>query len=387
MIQMLPTDPRSGVRYHVRLCDDIDAIEPAEWDGLLAPEDVQASHRFVKACRDSGIEGARYRHLLLYDARGLAAIATFSFMFVSLDLMSTRAARGAVALVRGMRPGFLRLPLAMCGLPVSFGDSCLRLRWDADPRPVLEIVTDALAAFGEEQEASVLCLKEFTPSQAKTLAPLGALGYIEAPSLPTFVLPLRWPSLEAYLGAMRAGYRRQANATRAAVRAAGLTTRVVTSFGAECPRIFALYEQVIHRAPVVLERLNLAFFERLAALGPESRALLLERDGELLAAAVLLRTGAEETFLLAGIDYERSQECQAYPGLVLAVVEEAIRSGARRLRLGQTGGPLKTRLGGEPEGRVVFLRYHHPWGHRLLRASQRALFPARAVPARRVFRT
>lgn len=386
MIQMLPVDHGSGVRYHVRVCDDLDAIEPAEWDGLLAPHDVQASHRFVKACRDSGVENARYRHLLLYDARGLAAIATFSFMLVSLDLMSTPAARGAVALVRGVRPGFLRLPLAMCGLPVSFGDSCLRLRWDADPRSVLEIVADALAAFGEEHDASVLCFKEFSPSEARTLSPLGAMGYLQAPSLPTFALPLRWSSFEHYLGAMRSGYRRQANATRSAVRAAGITTRIVDGFGAECPRIFALYEQVIDRAPVVLERLNLAFFERMAALGPESRALLLERDGALLAAAVLLRAGDLETFLLAGIDYERGRDGQAYPGLVLAVVEEAIRSGARRLRMGQTSERLKTRLGAEAEGRVVLLRHHHPWGHRLLRAAQRALFPARAVPARRVFR-
>ena len=386
MIQMQPTGSKSAVRYDVRVCDDIDAIDAAEWDSLLAPDDVQATHRFVKACRDAGVENARYRHLMVYDGRGLAALATFTFMHVSLDLMSTPAARGAVALVRGASPGFLRLPLALCGLPVSFGDSCLRLRWDTDAGRVLEIVADALAAFGDDLEASVLCLKEFGPAEALRLAPLPDLGYLEVPSLPTFVLPLRWCSLDRYLDAMRSGYRRQANASRRVAREAGLTTRLVADFGPECRRLFALYEQVMDRAPVQLERLNLAFFERLAALGPESRALLLERDGALLAGAVLLRAGDVETFLLAGIDYERNRECHAYLNLVLAVVEEAIRSGARRLRLGQTSERLKTRLGGEEEGRVVFLRYRHPWGHRLLRATQRALFPRRAVPARRVFR-
>lgn len=369
----------------VRTCDDIDDVDAAEWDALLSDDDLQASHRFIKACRDANVEHATYRHLVVDDARGVAGVATLSAMHASLDLMAAPFARGAAARVRGLWPSFLRVPIAMCGLPVSFGDSCLRVRPGADAAAVVRCVADALAGFAREAGAPVACFKEFAPRESERLSGLRALGFLEAPSLPTFVLPLRWRSLDAYLDSMRAGYRRQAVATLRAGEQAGLTTRIEPDFASECPRLFALYGQVMDRAPVQLERLNLAFFERLAAL-PDSRALLLEQDGALVACAVLLRSGGLETFLLAGIDYARNRESQAYLNLVLAVVGAAIASGAGALRLGQTSEHLKTRLGGEAEARLVYLRHHRAWGRGLLAATRTALFPSHPTPVRRVFR-
>lgn len=380
--------PRPGPAYRARTVDDIDAVDPAEWDALLAPEDVQASHRFVRLCRDARVEDARYRHVLLHDARGLAAFATLSALRVPLDLMSTRLARSAVALVRGVRPTFLRMPVALCGLPVSFGDSCLRARPDVDRAAVAETVATELARFGAETGASLLCLKELDPAEAARWEAFGAHGFLPAPSLPTFVLPLPWRTFDAYLASMRAGYRRQAIASLRAARACGLTTRVVQDFGGECPRLFALYEQVMDRAPVQMERLGLAFFQELdRALGAASRALLVEQDGHLVASAVLVRAGTLDTFLLAGIDYARNRACHAYLNLVLAVVADAIGRGAAHLRLGQTSPDLKTRLGGVAESRTVRLRHARPVAHRLLAAARGALFPERPAPVRRVFRT
>jgi hypothetical protein len=161
----------------------------------------------------------------------------------------------------------------------------------------------------------------------------------------------------------------------------------VEDFSAECPALFALYDQVIERARHRLERLSPEFLRRVNdAMGSASRALLLESEGRVLASAILLYTPRTVTFLLAGIDYERNREQHAYPNLVAAVVEEAIRVGAESLELGQTSYSLKARLGGVPERRWIYLRAARPIVHRALRRASPVLFPATSVPVRRVFR-
>lgn len=370
----------------VRVLEDIDDVPAAEWDSILEPEDLQASHRFVKLCADSGVENARYRYVMAYDEDGLAAIAVLTRMSVALDLLAAPEMRGACGWVRRVHPGFLRLHLGMCGLPVSFGDSCLRLRMDVAPEPLVARIALELERCAEDLGASLLCFKEHSPSDAGKLGALAEASYCPAPSLPFYSLPIHWRSFGEYLQAMRSSYRHQALATLRVRDRAGLLLRTVEHFDADCPQLFALYEQVMDRAPVQMERLNLRFFQGLdRVFGHRSRALFIERQGEILASAILLDGPHVSTFLLAGIDYSRSREHQAYLNLVLAIVEDAISRGARLLRLGQTSDRLKARVGAEAEPRLVFLRHRSAFVHRLLAASRGALFPERPAPRRRVF--
>jgi predicted N-acyltransferase len=73
------------------------------------------------------------------------------------------------------------------------------------------------------------------------------LGYRRAASLPSYRLPIRWPSFPAYLAAMRAGYRRQLRQTRASANGAGLSFRSEDFFSGMLA-IFELYQQVMERA-------------------------------------------------------------------------------------------------------------------------------------------
>src|SRR6185295_14945724 len=97
--------------------------------------------------------------------------------------------------------------------------------------------------------------------------------------------------------------------------------RLVRDWERHASRIFPLYEQVMEHAPFQLERLNPAFFQYLATdLGDRTSALLVERDGALLAAAVLMHSPKTLGFLLAGIDYAHHRQYQAYLTLVAEIV-------------------------------------------------------------------
>ncbi|MBA4157724.1 MAG: GNAT family N-acetyltransferase [Gemmatimonadetes bacterium] len=371
----------------LRVYPSIHQVPAAEWDSLLGADDLQATHRFIRTCQEAQVEDARYRHLMVYQDGALAGVASLCMMRVKLDLLSTGGVRWAIRRVRGWRAGFLEVPVVFCGLPVSFGQSCLRIHPEANTAAVLEVVRGAAESCAVEVGAGVVCFKEFTPAESTVLQPLTGRGYLRLASLPSCRMVLPWPSFEAYLASMRAGYRRQVTATLRARERLGIAFRKVEDFGAEVPRIFPLYEQVMAHAEFQLERLNLQFFARLNENLPrESSAILVEREGELLAAAILLRSPGAVTFLLAGLDYGRHRELQSYPQLVTEVVAEAIRSGAGALEMGQTSYALKQRLGAQPSARHLFFRHRQPVMHRLFHMAGGALFPELALPARQVFR-
>ncbi len=373
--------------YIVQTYSDIAGVDPRAWDALLAPDDVQATHRFISICQRSRVADAAYHHVTVHDGQHLIAIASCCRMQVALDTLSTGVVRGAIRGVRRWRGGFLRVPVAFCGLPVSFGQSCVRFRPGTDAAAITALVARALESWAKSSGAAVLCFKEFAPREQAVVEPLTQLGYFRAPSMPSCTLTIAWRTFDEYLGAMRAGYRRQLLASLRARDRLGLTVRLASDWEAQAARIFPLYEQVMDRAPFQLERLNLAFFQHLAAdLGGQTSAILVERDGVLLAAAVLLYAAGTLTFLLAGIDYAHHRQSQAYLTLVAEIVAEAIRHGATRLELGQTTYDLKQRLGAGLSARWLYIKCPNAALHSSLRVASGALFPTISPQPRRVFK-
>jgi predicted N-acyltransferase len=375
-------------RYVVQSYSDIADVDPQEWDALLAPDDVLSTHRFIGVCQKARVADAAYRHVAVHDGKQLLAIASLCRMEVALDLLSSGVVRGVIQRARRLRHTFLRVPVAFCGLPVSVGQSCLRIRPGADAPAITRLVAQELESWAHSTGTAVLCFKEFAAQEQPAAEPLLEHGYFRAASMPSCSLDIAWPTFEEYVGAMRAGYRRQLLASLRARDRLGLTVRRVIAWDAQCARIFPLYEQVMDRAPFQLERLNLAFFQRLAAdLGDRTSVILVERDGALLAAAVLLHAPGVLTFLFAGIDYAHNRQAHAYLTLVAEVVAEAIRSKAARLELGQTTYDLKQRLGAGPSPRWLYIKCLNPALHVTLRAASGALFPAISPPPRRVFKS
>ncbi|HEU4335039.1 MAG TPA: hypothetical protein VFT32_11135 [Candidatus Eisenbacteria bacterium] len=372
--------------WECRVEPSLDAIDPREWDSILAEGDHQASARFLRVCRDAAIEDARYRYVRFYHGGRLAATAVLTAMTVSLDLLAPRAVRAVARGARALHPRFLRMPIVLCGLPVSFGASCLRVAPGADGGRVVALLGGAMEEFAEAAGAGLCCVKELTDSERAYADSLLDHGFVRAPSLPGSSLRIEWRDFTAYAAAMRSGYRRQLRASLSARCDKGLRLRVVDDWSGDVGRIHRLYEEVMDRAEYQLERLPIAFFERLRVeFGPDARVLFLERDGDLEAAAVLLYGPRALTFLLAGIDYARNEKDRAYQNLVAEVVAEAIRRGAARVELGQTSYALKARLGAVTEPRWLYLRHRRAFRHELLRRGAPLLFPDTSVPARHVF--
>jgi hypothetical protein len=317
----------------------------------------------------------------------VVCLAAFFAMEVSLDLLAPRWTRSMVRCARRWAPTFLKLPVLFCGLPVSFGRSCLRFREHAPVAELARIVDATMQQIAHEQRIDLLCLKEFDDHEGTQLSCLTELGYCTARSLPACTLPLPWKSFDHYVAAMRADYRRQVRRTLLSGEEAGLCLRKTNCLQPVIPRMVELYAQVMDRADHQLERLAPLFFNTLSRhLEPHIHALLVEQDDLLKAFALILKGPKVDTFLLTGFDERVSAGSQLYPNLVLFVIKDAIESAARQLEMGQTSYPLKTRLGGQLTSRTIYLRSRSAWRHRLLQVATPLLFPPTITPRRRVFR-
>lgn len=389
-----PPTPSAGAEHahhtsgelEVCIFRDIREVEASEWDSILDPDDLQMSHRFIRACQEAQIETAEYWHLMLYQQDRLCCVASLCRFRVSLEVLSKGLVQTFIRTVRRIRKTFLDVPVLFCGLPVSFGQPCIKIRHGADATAIVDSVAAVMDDVARETRTRFLCLKEFDPNRAEELAGVCRHEYFQVPSLPSCSLPLRWESFDEYLRSMRAGYRRQISKSLKMRTASGLGVRILDDFSAQSDIIFGLYEQVIDRAEHRLERLNRAFIEQLARnLQGQSRAIVVERLGEPLAVAILLFSPSVTTFLLTGIDYRLNSEYQAYPNLIVEVVAEAIRSGASRLEMGQTSYAIKGRMGAEQVPRCLFVRHRSAIGNLLLRSASGLLFPKQDYPSRRVF--
>ncbi|MGH7555527.1 MAG: GNAT family N-acetyltransferase, partial [Longimicrobiales bacterium] len=381
------TAPERRARSGLRVVEHIDEIEPAEWDAVVPLHEVQGTHAFVKACQDARVGDAVFRHVVHYTSGRVSGVASFTLMPVRIDLLCPGPLRTIIGTVRRAWHGFLQPSILICGLPVSAGRPCF-FHAREHGEEFARAAASYMGALGSELDASILCFKEFSPAESRPLeSALREAGYFHANSLPTYRLPLGWSSFGEYQSSMRSSYRHQIASTLRAREADGIAVCRVRGADTDWSRVFALYEQVMDRAEFQLERLSLSFFQRLAeGLGERVETLLLERDGELLAAAILLNAARRCTFFMTGIDYAANLRFGSYIALVTDVVAYAIESGATVLDLGQTSDHLKSRLGAAAEPRSIFFRCRRPLTHDLFRRAAPFLFPAPTTPPRRIFR-
>lgn len=365
----------------VTLSRSIYDVAPSLWDGL--GDDPLSSHAVLAALEDAALPGVRLCYALLDDGRGrLVAGAPLARIEVDGERLTHGLFRGLIGTVRTVRPSFLRTALMVCGTPLSVGNPPARIAPDADRRRVFSELAGLLNEVGDAENAPWRVFKEFA-------APAdGAIpGWVVAPSEPNSGIRIGWGSYAEYLGSLRSAYRYKiVNAARHLARA-GVGVDVVPLGESYDDSLHALYEAVADRAAVQLERLTPGFFTALGrAYGDAAPLIRFREDGRVVGWVAMLFTGGVGYDLFHGIDYDVNEAVDLYFNQLAEVVRLAVQRGARYVSLGQSTEVAKARFGGESVPLWIALRHRRAAVTTALRAGAGALFPAKAVPARHVFR-
>jgi len=376
---------------------------------------------------------ARCYHALVDDERGQpcawASLCTFP---VDLATLAGPGAQSAVARIRTLQPGFARFRTLFVGLPVSLGQSHLAIAPDADASAVLAVLDDACAGVAERDGASLIVWKEFDPATATRLASLEERGYLRAETPAMHELDAGFASFEAYCAALTAHYRADIRRSERKFRASGLRVMQVDD-AAEIARLYTaevhrLYDAVVDRATVKLERLPLEFFHMLAHQFAGLIGLTVVADGDRIVAFNWgLLDGDVYRYLFCGMDYAVARDVDLYFNLMYHQLDAALRriegepwessSAPRRIKgepwegspaprriegepwegspapsrgrieMGQTADVFKARLGCRAVPRSVYVRGTRPLTRAAVRWGSSLLFPRRPVaPTRAVFK-
>ena len=250
----------------------------------------------------------------------------------------------------------LSWPVRLCALPCSVGAPGY---WASSPG-MRELLFRYLAAL--PGGLLVLNTEEFQDTP----------GFVRGRTLPACVLDLRWDSFEAYMGSLRAPYRRRLRLARAALP--GLAIR-------DLPRReftqghYALYENIYRRSAVPVEKLTIDFFRDLPG-----ELVEFSLDGECVGFVQLLGRGDTLWFFFCGMADGLPWRADLYYLMLCEIVRRGIEGGYRTVDLGQTTEETKTRFGARIEERGFYARHANPLVHRLL-AAGKGLLEYRDVPA------
>lgn len=385
--------------FEVRLERTINDISPAEWDRLNAPQGIFCTHRFLRVVEKARVENARFYYVLVYSGKKLVGTAVLSQFVVSLDLLITRGVQNVCAIIRRIWPTFMRIQILFCGIPVSIGKHTLAFDDEVRPQDILPSIINCMQEIARRDHLRYLCFKEFPESKLDLCQALSNRGFFKANSIPRILLPVRWSNYGDYLSQLRHGFRRQILASikkigstserRSGTSVSAASPRLVIGNGTICPPavMHSLYTQVMNHTVVKLEVLNAAFFDLLfSELHDDIRLLVITKDSEALAVAILCEYHKQLTFMFVGFDYSRRDEYALYLNILNEIVRHGIERRCRVIDLGQTSYWLKQRIGGEAERMFFFLRAENPAVHFVLKTLRKIIFPATKLPNPRVFR-
>ena len=155
---------------------------------------------------------------------------------------------------------------------------------------------------------------------------------------PKCILPLRWDSMEDYLGSMRSSYRNHYK--RILKKSAGLTIRYLEDGREFDDQLYSLYCHVRDSSRVRIERLSKAYFQ-----GEMFRLFVAEEQGDPVGFVQLLENGTELIFEFVGLDYRCNARLPVYHRMLLEIVDYGIRKGSRTIDFGQTADDTKLKLG------------------------------------------
>ena len=372
----------------------IDSVDIAAWERICGADrdNPFMDARFLR-CVEQGMAGqAKVWYVILREGNGEpAACACLTEFTVDLAIVAGSALKKLIGVVRRVFPRLFFFKIMMCGLPVSNGQSSLRIAPGVDHAWVLEQLDPMMRELAAKAGARFLLFKEFSAAECEQMKSLLQLGYTLGESLPMNMFERRFNDFEHYLASLKAHYRQDIRRSKKKLEKAGFTVARIEG-GPELERIYSeevhkLYLAVVERAESKLEILPREFFLALARQFRECISFTyISREGAIVAFNWAIRSGRAYRFMFCGMDYKLNEDAELYFNLMYAELDNGLRGNAVEIEVGQTADSFKSRLGCFQIPLAFYVKATVFQG--LLRRTAKFLFPAREpAPAHDIYKS
>lgn len=370
--------------YTVSVYDTISAVDVAAWNALrYRSSDPFMDPRFILAVERTMADTAKFQHVIFYDDDGRPAASACLCLFrVDATLLAEGFAAKLARAVGGLAPFLVRFNVVFCGLPVSAGQSNLRFAPGVDAAAILRQLDEILHDLARREKARCIVLKEFTADECTLLAELGPLGYRKADSLPMNCASPEYRDFDDFLAKLPSKKRYPIRKAQKKFQPSGL--RVVQMTGGEgaadiyTDEVHRLYNNVLDRAKVRLERLPAEFFRELARQMPDDTSFTFVYDGDrVVAMAASLFSAGSFHQMFVGVDYDLNPKVDLYFNLFFHALDFGFRRQVAEIIVGQSADDFKHQKLGCHQKTLSFFVKGIDWGTRqVIRHAFHVLFPS-----------
>lgn len=326
--------------------NSIDDVPESIWLGLTDKCSYTFGLEFWRLLEKSKLNDFTYRYLIFFDDQGYAvALAVVYEITTDMAIFAPRWLRHIVHRIRRFWSGFLKLRMLECGTPITLNSPGWVLRSDVSVDIFVNSLNNVLMKITKDEGQRLIVVRDFEQNSDFALSRFCALGYQTVVSLPNTYLDIVWTTPQSYLDSMRSYYRSKILKHLKHNNLLGVTHFLVddcSGFSDElCRQWMTVHE---HANEFQREVLTSEFYrEFFLELGNKSKALLIYRDGELVAHALLLMDGDLLRWLYFGRNDPVNDGLYLY--VAYHVIESGIILGAKRIEMGLTTYPIKLDLG------------------------------------------
>ena len=387
------------------LADSIDYLDQERWDAITANDSLFLSPRYLRVLEEAGPKNVRQRYALVFRRKNAVAAVSAQCVTVSLERVrksanerhpnrSNEIAKRDEDSRKFTKPlERLEQRMLVCGNLLSWGMHGVSFAKGEDAKEIWPAVAEAIYRLRRADklsgESSFVMVKDIADPHSETAQALSRFSYRQLETEPNMVLEIspKWRTYEDYLASLTSKYRKAAKQIEKEVADAGCQIEELHNIEQHADRLHELYLQTHRNARLRLVTLPTEFIPTLnARLGQDMRTTVAQRDGEILGWVTTVRDGETAVGYYIGFDRPTNKDTPIYFRLLQAVVDDAIKLGARRLSLGRTALEPKARLGARPEPMRIWIRHRLPMLNVLVRGLLHTISHHDDAPKRSVFK-
>lgn len=336
------------------------------WNTCFAGE--IETYDYLLAVEEAGLDGFGWHYVVVREGGEiLSAMPVFLCHYALETTLEGGRIRQAIERVRRVFDGFLKFRLACLGSPCTeAGLVGFHPRVAAERQPALfGALLDAFEAHASANGCALTAFKDL-PLPSHLQSTLLARGYSPIGSMPTAWLDIDFDTIEAYLGTLSPGTRkdmRRKLRSRDSVR-----IEYTTDFGPLLPRVMELYRETRARSEWQFEALTGAYFDGILKRMPDNAFCVFYFVGdELLAANLLVHDGDHLIDKFFCMDAEAGRPYNLYYLSWFTNLDYCLRHGLSRYQSGQAYYRNKVRLGSQLTENALFFRHRNPLMQVILR--------------------
>ena len=334
-------------KYSEKLFNSVREVPVDPWLLLAKDQSCTYSREFWEVLEASKLNDFCYQYALIYDENA-SPVALTCFYTLTLDLaeLSSGWRKRALAKIREVFPGFLKIRILECGTPVAMNRPFL-VKAGSDEGEILKYIGSLLMDIAKNQGQFLVVMRDFEPGCGHLESALKEIDYHMVESFPNTYLGVVWPTFGEYLASMRRSYRRRALLCIKSHEERGFHCELRDDFDELADALCAQWMAVHEKAKELRrEKLTADFYRNFSRkMGSRSKVLLFFREGELVGHTLLLVDGEKLRAMYVGRNASIKDDLYFY--MNYKTVETAIHLKVKCLELGLTTYKPKLYMGAE----------------------------------------